>query len=63
MINDTIDLFKLKAKQQYNLLAETGKDIDVDSIKNGMLGIEEKQPSLLEVFTKMVSDVEKQSLE
>lgn len=56
-INDTIDLFKLRAKSNYNKLLEAGKDIDLDSIKNGVLGIDEKQPSVLEVFSKLVKDV------
>jgi site-specific recombinase XerD len=56
-INDTIDLFKLRAKQQYNKLLEAGKDVDLAAIKNGVLGIEEKQPTLLDVFSKLVRDV------
>lgn len=56
-INDTIDLFKLRAKQQYNKLLEAGSDIDLTAIKNGVLGIEEKQPTLLDVFSKLVKDV------
>ncbi|PSR53270.1 recombinase [Adhaeribacter arboris] len=56
-INDTIELFKLRAKQHYNKLIEEGKDIDLDAIKNGILGIEEKQLTLLDVFTKLVKDV------
>ncbi|MHC2993147.1 hypothetical protein OB13_16755, partial [Pontibacter sp. HJ8] len=56
-INDTIDLFKLKAKQHYNKLMEAGKDVDLIAIKNGVLGIEEKQPALLDVFSKLVRDV------
>ncbi|MFD3003088.1 site-specific integrase [Pontibacter toksunensis] len=57
-INDTIDLFKLRAKQQYNKLLEGGKDVDLMAIKNGVLGIEEKQPTLLDVFSKLVRDVQ-----
>src|SRR5690349_4324733 len=56
-INETIDILKLKAKQQYNKLLEAGKELDLQLIKNGILGIEEKQPTLLEVFSKMVNDV------
>lgn len=56
-INDTIDLFKLRAKQQYNKLLESGSDIDLTAIKNGVLGIEEKKPTLLDVFSKLVRDV------
>lgn len=57
-INGTIDIFKLRAKQQYNKLLEAGKDIDLQAIKNGILGIEEKQPTLMDVFSKLVKDVE-----
>ncbi|MFD2247194.1 site-specific integrase [Pontibacter ruber] len=56
-INDTIDLFKLRAKQHYNKLIEAGKEVDLLAIKNGVLCIEEKQPTLLEVFSKLVRDV------
>lgn len=56
-INDTIDLFKLRAKQSYNKLLEAGKEVDLVAIKNGILGIEEKQPTLLDVFSKLVKDV------
>jgi site-specific recombinase XerD len=56
-INDTIDLLKLKAKQQYNKLLESGKELDLITIKNGVLGIEEKQPTLLDMFSKLVKDV------
>ncbi|WP_242927351.1 site-specific integrase [Pontibacter vulgaris] len=57
-INDTIDLFKLRAKQHYNKLIEAGKDVDLAAIKNGVLGIEEKKPTLLDVFSKLVRDVQ-----
>jgi site-specific recombinase XerD len=56
-INDTIDLFKLRAKQSYNKLLESGKEVELTAIKNGILGIEEKQPTLLDVFSKLVKDV------
>jgi site-specific recombinase XerD len=56
-INDTIDIFKLRAKQTYNKLLEAGKEVDLASIKNGILGIEEKRPTLLDVFSKLTNDV------
>lgn len=57
VVNNTIDLLAIKAKQQYNKLIETGKDIELTSIKNGVTGVEEKQPTLLDVFDKMVDDI------
>lgn len=57
-VNDTIAILKLKAMQQYNRLVETGTDITPVSIKNGILGVEvRQQPTLLEIFDKMVSNV------
>lgn len=57
IVNDTIEILKIKAKQQHNKLAEAGKEICLYSIKNGMLGIDEKLPTLFEVFDRMVDNV------
>ncbi len=57
VVNDTIDLLTIRAKQQYNKLIEAGKEIELALIKNGVTGVEEKQPTLLDIFDKMVDDI------
>lgn len=57
-VNETIDLLKTKAKQQYNKLLEAGKDIDLDVLKDAILGVEKKQPMLIEFFKKKVREIE-----
>lgn len=58
VVNDTIDILKLKAKQEYNTLAESYKEICLRTIKNRIFGVKAKQPTLLEVFAKMVNKVQ-----
>ena len=56
-INDTIDIFRIKARQYFNKCIESGTEIDTQSVKNAILGIVDKGHTLMSIVAEMVTDV------
>jgi len=50
VINNHLSDLENKAYQEYNIMISTGKDITPESIRNKILGVKERQRSLLELF-------------
>jgi site-specific recombinase XerD len=50
ILNQSIDHLELLARQKYNELKDQGQPVTALSIKNRMLGVEEKKHSLMSVF-------------
>jgi len=57
-INDGIIAFEHRAREIYNQFIEQGKIININSIKNELLGISHRQNMLIEFFQEVLDQME-----